>query len=125
LRIAAETVACCSIAFSTVFFMVGPFYSERSGFAYSFFFADAKPYVVVAVAALLARTRGPAAICVAAALCVLAVGIYTYVDWIRVPYINDIDLFTFPLKWLFAAAALLVSGISLIVRLSHHVPDRL
>src|SRR3974377_1650108 len=81
--------------------------------------------MAVAGAALLARTRGPSAVCVAAALCVLAIGIYTYLDWLRVPYINDIDLFTFPLKWLFAMATLLASAVSFIVRLSNHAPDPL
>ncbi len=124
-RIATETVAGGSIAFSFLFFLMGPFYSSRSGFDYSFFVADAAPYAAVVVAALFARTRGPAAVSLAAALCVLAVGAYTYRDWIRVPFINDIDLFTFPLKWLFAVAALLVSGISFAVRLFNHAPGSL
>ena len=125
LRIAAETVAVSSIAFSIAFFAIGPFYSSRDGFAYSFFLADAKPYAVVAIAGVLARTRGPAAVSLAAALCSLAVGIYTYLDWIRGPSINDIDLFTFPLKWLFAVAALLVAGVSFLARVINHAPDRL
>ena len=124
LRIAAEAVASCSIAFSIAFFVVGPFYSTRSGFAYRFFLADAEPYAVVAVAAVLARTRVPATACLIAAFCVLAVGIYTYLDWIRVPFINDIDLVTFPLKWLFAGAALLIAGVSFVGRVFNHASNR-
>ena len=125
LRIAAAMVAGGSIAFSFVFFLVGPFYSSRAGFAYSFFAADAAPYAAVAVSALLARTRGPAAVCLAAALCVLAVGVYTYLDWIRVPFINDINLLTFPLKWLSAVAALLIASIAVLARVLNHAPKRL
>jgi Na+/melibiose symporter-like transporter len=124
-RIGAETVAISSLAFSFVFFLVGPFYSSRSGFPSSFFIADAAPYVAVAVAAFFAKTRSSAAVCLLAALCSLAVGVYTYLDWTRVSFINEIDLFTSPLKWLFALTALLAAGFSFLTRILRHASNGL
>jgi hypothetical protein len=120
IRTAALTVAGCGVACSFAFFA---FSSGKGGFPTASFVSDALPYVMVAIAGTLAGTRTVAGICVAASLCVLAVGVYTYINWVRFPaptYINDIELSTYPLKWLFALIGLSVAVVGFVVRKIKH-----
>jgi len=86
--------------------------SGRGGFPVNFFVSDALPYFVAAVAGTMVRTRTVAYICFAASASVLGAGVYTYIDWVRFPaptFVNDIELSTYPLKWLFGLVALSVA----------------
>ena len=121
LRTGAQTAVGCGIMCSFAFFLFGPFASARiPEFPYSWFVSDALPYAIVAVAVAMSRARAVALICLIASFSVLTVGLYTYIDWIRFPFINDIELLTYPLKWLFALMAIVVSVISFIARRVHN-----
>jgi hypothetical protein len=84
---------------------------ESSIFYLPFVGRDILPYFIIAIAATMSRTFALAWISLVASFTVLAVGVYAYFDLIRVPaaVINDIQLFTDPLKWMIALIVLVVA----------------
>ena len=79
---------------------------------------DILPYEIVALASFMTRTRGLAFVSLIVSLFIAAVGTYAFIDLIRGPAINDIQLITDPLRWLFALIALAVAGLDILIRRS-------
>jgi hypothetical protein len=115
LRNASWAAAFGGILASIAMYTCGPL-GRFDWFHLSFVPFDVIPYAIVGVATTLAQTRFLALVCVVASLSILTVGLYTYVDLIRVRGINDIQLATDPLRWLFGVLALLLTGVGLIAR---------
>jgi hypothetical protein len=75
------------------------------------------PYIMLAVAGFLGKTRGLAVVALLAALSVLALEAYMLIDLARsVGSINDIELEIVPLQWMVAGAVLVAGGIGAVVR---------
>ncbi len=122
-RTAALMMASCGVLCSFAFFAFHSFASGLGGFPVRFFVSDALPYLVAALAGTLAKNRAVGGICAAASLCVLALGVDTYIEWIRFPvpkFVNDIELSTYPLKWLFSVTAVFVAAIAFVPRKTKH-----
>jgi hypothetical protein len=81
------------------------------------------PYIMLAVAGFLSKTRGLAVVALLAALSVLALEAYLLIDLARsVGSINDIELEIVPLQWMLAGAVLVAGGIGAVVRKIKNVP---
>ena len=124
IRIAALVLAGCGVVCSIGFWVLTFPLSAKWGLLPGFFIADALPYALVVVAIAFSRTRGAAAVCLVASLLVLAFGVYTCVDWTRFSvfdgWINDIELLTYPFKWLFGLLAGVAAVVDLMVRMSRY-----
>lgn len=79
------------------------------------------PYIVVAVAARLSPVRTLVVVALLAALSVLVLESYTFIDLALSPYfsINDIELVTEPLEWCVSLLALVAAFIGFLWRIIH------
>ncbi len=77
-------------------------------------------YFIVAAAAIFSTGRVVPALTACASFVILALGVHMYLDIIRQPGINDIELFILPLQRLIAIVAVIVAVIGFAV---HHAPN--
>lgn len=72
-------------------------------------------YVIVTIAALVSRGRSAAFVVAGVSVLVLALGVYTYVDLLPGPAVNDITLLTFPCQRFLAIFSVLVAIVSFVI----------
>lgn len=78
---------------------------------------DMPPYIFVSGAAWMSGTRGSASLVLLAAVSVLALGAYTWIDLMHTAgIINDIQLVTAPWQWLLSLLALILGCIECVIR---------
>ncbi len=116
----AGSGALCSFVFALVLYGAYPsIFFEKIAW-------DIPPFIIIAAAGRLSPVRTLALVALLAALSVLVLETYTFIDLVRWRgTINDIELFTAPWQWLLSLLAFVAAFIGFIVWKIRHVPASL